>query len=343
MDSYRFVSKSGFNTFVKGLLGAYKRVYGPVKKDGFPAFGPIKDPLDLELHQPPTHISAKGFLFPQKETLLKLNLEKGTHEPVTEAEEQVLVGLHACDIHAVNLLDRVFGYGTPDANYLKRREKTIIIGTECLPDEYCFCSSVDTMKVDSGFDIFAHEIKSGFVLRTATEKGKRLLKRFAKTRKAGKREIEELHEREKEKEASFKTRLDADADSLPLIYSGAYESPVWEKIGEICYGCGSCNLVCPTCYCFDIRDEVSPDLKEAERVRVWDGCLLQDFAKVAGGHNFRKRRSERLRHRFLRKFQYQRDRYGGLFCVGCGRCSRTCLVNINIAEVTNEVIRDSMG
>ncbi len=343
MVSYRFVSKKGFSSFVKGLLGAYKRVFGPVKKDGFPAFGPIKSPADLALDAPPTHISARGFLFPREETLLEFNIKEGTHKPVVEAEDQVLIGLHPCDIHGVNLLDRVFEYGTPDANYLKRREKTIIIGTECMPDDYCFCSSVNTMKVDSGFDVFAHEIKRGYLLRTATDRGRRLLKRFADTRRATGKEIEEMEERERVKEDSFKTRLDADADSLPLIYSGAYDSPVWDRIGAVCYGCGSCNLVCPTCYCFDIKETVSMDLSEGRRVRVWDGCLLEDFAKVAGGHNFRKRRAERLRHRFLRKFQYQRERFGGLFCVGCGRCSRTCLVNINIAGVTNEVIRGSFG
>ncbi len=85
---------------------------------------------------------------------------------------------------------------------------------------------------------------------------------------------------------------------------------------------------------------MSANLTEGERYRVWDGCLLEDFAKVAGGHNLRKTRAERLRHRFNRKFQFQVDKFGGLFCVGCGRCSRTCLVNINIVEVTNEIISE---
>jgi sulfhydrogenase subunit beta (sulfur reductase) len=70
---------------------------------------------------------------------------------------------------------------------------------------------------------------------------------------------------------------------------------------------------------------------------VWDACTLEDFAKVAGGHNFRKTRGERLKHRFNRKFNYLTDRFGSLFCVGCGRCSRTCLVRINISVVTNDL------
>ena len=85
------------------------------------------------------------------------------------------------------------------------------------------------------------------------------------------------------------------------------------------------------------------NLKDGVRARVWDGCTLEDFAKVAGGHNFRKTRAERLRHRFNRKFRYLTDRFGALFCVGCGRCSRTCLVKINIAQTTNELIAEAKG
>lgn len=342
---YRFLSKKGIASFVTGLLKEFK-VYGPVKKDGFPMYGEISSPDELNLLHTPTHLSPKQYLFPPKETLLKFRGTAGygdeqSTEPVTEAHDQVLFGVHSCDIHAIRLLDRVFSYGTPDANYLKRREKTIIIGVDCLPDKYCFCKSVNTMKIDSGFDIFLHDIGSGFLVEIGSEKGKKLLLKHTKTRKAALREIAKIEEVLKKKAELFVTKINAEASSLPLLYSGSHNSHVWEKIGKICYGCGSCNNVCPTCYCFDVRDKVKANLTEGARYRVWDACLLEDFAKVAGGHNFRKTRAERLRHRFNRKFQYQVDRFGGLFCVGCGRCIRTCLVNINIVEVTNELIEES--
>ncbi|HZX36152.1 MAG TPA: 4Fe-4S dicluster domain-containing protein, partial [Thermodesulfobacteriota bacterium] len=46
---------------------------------------------------------------------------------------------------------------------------------------------------------------------------------------------------------------------------------------------------------------------------------------------------------FNRKFRYLADRFKGLFCVGCGRCSRTCLVKINITDVTNEISEERAG
>jgi len=338
---YRFLPKKGIAPFVTGLLKDFK-VYGPVEKDGFPMYGEITSPKDIHLSHAPTHLSPKQFLFPPKETILRFkNGAKPALEPVIEAHNQALFGIHSCDIHAIKLLDRVFSYGPPDVNYLKKRKKTVIIGIDCVPDKHCFCNSVNTMTVDSGFDLFLHDVGKDFIVEIGTKKGEELLRKYVKTKKATVSAIKKITEFKNKKAEMFVTKLNAEASALPLIYSGSYNSPVWEKISKICYGCGSCNLVCPTCYCFDVRDEVKPNLNEGERYRVWDGCMLEDFAKVAGGHNFRKTRAERLRHRFNRKFQYQADKFGGLFCVGCGRCIRTCLVNINIAEVTNEIIEEA--
>lgn len=337
---YRFINEKGLKSLVTGLIKDFK-VYGTVKKCGFPAFDRLKSYEDLELLQTPTHLSAKEFLFPPRETLLRFNIKEKTHEPVVEAEDQVIIGLHPCDIRGIALMDKVFAHGTADVNYLARRQKTIIIGAYCMPDKYCFCKSLGTMDVETGFDIFLHKLKKGFLVRVGTERGEELLTKNTILREAKEAELKELERSKKEREESFTTSLEAASEELPEIYRKSDNSPVWDKIGSICYSCGSCNNVCPTCYCFDVRDEVSANVSDGERVRVWDGCTLEDFAKVAGGHNFRKTRAERLKHRFNRKFRYLTNIFDTLFCVGCGRCSRTCLVNINIAEVTNELIRES--
>ena len=123
---YRFLLKKEIASFVTGLLKEFK-VYGPVKKDGFPMYGEITSPKELNLLHTPTHLSPKQYLFPQRETLLKFkNGDNPSVEPVVEAQDQVLFGVHSCDIHAFRLLGRVFAHGTPDVNYLKKREKTII-------------------------------------------------------------------------------------------------------------------------------------------------------------------------------------------------------------------------
>jgi ferredoxin len=67
-------------------------------------------------------------------------------------------------------------------------------------------------------------------------------------------------------------------------------------------------------------------------MRTWDGCLLEDFAKVSLGagatENFRETRATRYRHRLLRKMAYQNDTLGSPACVGCGRCSISCVPDI---------------
>ena len=123
-----------------------------------------------------------------------------------------------------------------------------------------------------------------------------------------------------------------------MVLASAAKSPVWEKQSEKCYSCGTCNLVCPTCYCFDVLDEMGLSLTEGDRVREWDGCMLEEFAEVAGDENFREDRSQRLRHRMYRKYSYLFTRYDVPFCCGCGRCARQCLVDIDPVGVINELI-----
>jgi len=331
-----FLSKAEFKRLIKGLVTDYA-LYGTVLKDNVPAYAAIDNSKELKLRQRPTHLSPKGFIFPPEERLLTFDIEKETTRAITEAPKQAIIGLAPCDLHAISLMDRVFKATPEDVNYIKRRRNTLLIGSDCTPDAYCFCSSVKTSRAEEGFDLFLHTLKDGYLVKIGTKKGNVVLKKYARTRKAKKSEIAELKKAEEVRVGKIRTRLDATIEELPGLYAASEHDPVWNKIGERCTGCGSCNHVCPTCYCFDIKDEVSPDLKRGARGRHWDACTLEDFAKVAGGRDFRGSRAGRLRHRMRRKFQYPVKEYNSLFCVGCGRCSRTCLVEINIAEVTNDI------
>ncbi|HOX29368.1 MAG TPA: 4Fe-4S dicluster domain-containing protein, partial [bacterium] len=95
--------------------------------------------------------------------------------------------------------------------------------------------------------------------------------------------------------------------------------------------------VCPTCYCFDVEDDVAIDLVNGNRTRLWDSCQLTSFAEVAGGENFREKREARVKHRISRKFLYLNEKFSKPFCVGCGRCNRACTAKINIVEILNEL------
>jgi sulfhydrogenase subunit beta (sulfur reductase) len=112
--------------------------------------------------------------------------------------------------------------------------------------------------------------------------------------KAEKEEIDEYIENRNERARSFITHLDV--SDLPNILELERESEVWEELGKKCLTCGSCSMVCPTCYCFNIYDKVSLDGNSGERFRQWDTCLSKDYTLVAGGHVFRKNRAERVKN-----------------------------------------------
>jgi formate hydrogenlyase subunit 6/NADH:ubiquinone oxidoreductase subunit I len=96
--------------------------------------------------------------------------------------------------------------------------------------------------------------------------------------------------------------------------------------------------VCPTCYCFDVQDEIDLSLATGNRVRTWDGCTIENFATAAGGHNFRAKAADRLRHRMFRKGKYLMERFGLAGCVGCGRCAKACVADIaNPVDIIGEM------
>jgi ferredoxin len=61
--------------------------------------------------------------------------------------------------------------------------------------------------------------------------------------------------------------------------------------------------------------------------------MFSDYSRMAGGHNPRPTKKERLRNRYLHKLAYFDERYGKTLCVGCGRCISKCPASLDITEV----------
>jgi ferredoxin len=194
-----------------------------------------------------------------------------------------------------------------------------------------------TLTADEGYDLHLTDLGPAYAVDVATEAGEQLLSRYGTAGEATDADIRRLNEVLSAKWPRFTYRLDFDAAELPALLSTAYEHPLWGELGERCLACGSCTNVCPTCYCFNVLDEVNMALTTGERLRRWDSCQLDEFARVAGGENFREARSARQRHRFMRKGKYIYDKFGELGCVGCGRCVRTCVANISIVDGFNAI------
>jgi sulfhydrogenase subunit beta (sulfur reductase) len=338
------IDKREWDTFVASVMADY-RVCGPVAKGVQFAFDVIEEPEDLRLDYNTSVLPPKKYLQPQEERLMTFNRAgKTTVETVIEAEPTVILGVHTCDLHALSVLDAAFTQDYPDAHYLRRRNQTLLVGIECLQpcDEHSFCKSMGTLSVSDGYDLHLTDIGEAYAVDVGSDEGAALLEQHANVYPAAEPDMQQLNKVLGAKWPRFPYKLEIDVDELPALMRQSYNSPVWNELSAICLACGQCTLVCPTCYCFNVYDEVELNLEDGERRRRWDSCLLDEFATVAGGENFREHQAARLRHRFMRKGRFLVEKLGELGCVGCGRCARSCLVDISPVNVFNDLNRARM-
>jgi NAD(P)H-flavin reductase/CheY-like chemotaxis protein/formate hydrogenlyase subunit 6/NADH:ubiquinone oxidoreductase subunit I len=323
------ISRENLALLVENLLKETE-VVGVKAKQGKYIYDKISNFYELSLDYDVTVSPPTRYLFPERETLMKFKTgDQPQVESVIKYTPRVIIGVHPYDIKAIELLDEVFMANNPDPNYIVKRENTIIIGIDCLhPAPRSFSPSMETNWTETGFDLLLTDIGNSYIVKIGSGKGVEILTRYTKFRQPTGDEIVRQKKVRSEALGRYKLSLDAPKDRIPKILEESYDDPYWETRSSSCLSCGSCVMVCPTCYCFDVYDDLALNLKEGERFRRWDGCMLVDFAKVASGENFRRDKSSRFRHRMFRKGKYVLEKYGKVGCVGCGRCSTACLADI---------------
>jgi sulfhydrogenase subunit beta (sulfur reductase) len=333
------IDKQAVAPFVTQVMEDY-RVVGPVAKGSKFAFDQIEDPADLQLDYNTSILPPKKYLQLPEERMMTFTRSGGpVLETVVDAQPTVILGVHTCDLHALRVLDQAFSQGYPDAHYLERRKNTLLVGIECLEpcDEHSFCKSMGTLTASSGYDLHLTSLGGSYAVDVGSEAGAALLGKYADVREAAEADMQQLNRALGAKWPRFQYKLTFDVGELSPLMSRAYDSEVWDRLANVCLACGQCTLVCPTCFCFNVYDKIELNLEDGERWRQWDSCQLDEFARVAGGENFRHHQAARLRHRFMRKGRYLMEKYGELGCVGCGRCARSCLVGISPVDVFNDV------
>lgn len=339
---FKIMPKVVVSKWVDHLRSRY-RVVGPQARHGQYVFDEITNAADLALEYPTSVLPPKQFILPPREVLFNFTHRGMQVEANIETTPTVILGVHTCDMHAIRLLDHVHQKGYPDQHYQAHRDNTYLVSIECLKPcmEHSFCKSMGTLTVTEGFDLHLTDLGDDYAVDIGSEKGEALLEGFDAVWGATDDDYIRLNRVLSDKWPRFPYRLEFDVTELPDILNISQKSSYWNELGDRCLACGMCTKVCPTCYCFNVSDEVDLTLENGQRIRTWDSCQVEEFALVAGGHNFRSRRALRQRHRFLRKGKYQYEAFGMIGCVGCGRCAHACLVHITPVDTFNELYRRS--
>jgi len=255
----------------------------------------------------------------------------------------VVVGARACDIYALQLVDRVEIEGEfTDTFYKVRRDKMFIIGADCTDcGETCFCNLLGNKPwPERGFDLAISKVSGGFIIESGSERGKAVLeenKDLLQEPRDG-----QVKSRDEVRDGVLKklTEINKDypeAAGLPEILRENIKNEVWDEIAAKCVECGACTNICPTCYCFLLYD-MPTDGEYFQRISTWDSCQVTGYARMAGMLNPRARLTDRVKHRYYHKYDYLVLSHGAVFCTGCGRCIDACSASIDMRESFRKVV-----
>jgi sulfhydrogenase subunit beta (sulfur reductase) len=315
-------------------------IFVPVREGDFHNFRPLEDETIPNFDFFNTRLSPKSIVYPQSERMFEClndpeNPERGVlKEASKDYTKQAIVGIRPCDAQAFQIVKRNFDNPEyRDPWWVQRFESTVLVGMGCnAPCPTCFCSSVGGGPFGEEFlDVILYDLGDKYLARGLTDRGKEFVSKLQGGAPADEKIMKEAQALEAAALEKVTARLPSDRLGVKAV-TELFNAPFWEEVAFSCINCGTCTFLCPTCWCFDIQDEVS--WKQVDRIRNWDTCMSPLFTLEGSGHNPREKKFQRVRQRFMHKLKYYPDKFkNGVQCSGCGRCVRYCPVNIDIRQV----------
>ncbi len=285
----------------------------------------------------------RNTIVPPKANFL-MNLEKmfdfsrdgGTYElkaPSKEVPKQLIFGIRPCDARAIGIIDMVFKDAYEDKYYLSRRENSTLVGLTCTnPYDSCFCTSLGFGPAEAkDVDLMLTDIDEAFLIEEITEKGQALMAGVDGEAS----QDEESKAAEIKQTAAERVTRKIDTSTISERLPAAFDNEdYWKKVAAKCVSCGICTFLCPTCYCFDINDEMLKG--DGARYRNWDSCSFPIYTKMPA-ENPREAKWRRVRQKVNHKYTFYPMLFDVIACTGCGRCIRQCPVNWDITQVLTGV------
>lgn len=300
-------------------------------------FLPISSPEQVVWQFENTLHPPKQFVLPQTEPIVAIHRNGGGYEvePIYDERRRILFNIRNCDVKGIAFLDRMHTFELTDSCYARRRENMTLISLSCsVPCPLCFCICMDAGPfLKDSYDIQLTDLGERLLAEPGSEKGQALLDGAGNLfRPASNGEMKQRLRLEETARKHFGEETCHFASAMRPISTGRVEEGLWSKMSDWCLECGGCNLICPTCYCFSVKDRKQDGM--LMRCRTWDSCQYAAFTLEASGHNPRPERKDRMKRRFFHKVSaqyYQRD--GAVGCVGCGRCVEVCLGTTDMPAV----------
>jgi len=344
-----FLAEGSLGDFAKGLMRG--TLFGEVIVDDKTFYAKLTpETVDrLAMRVKPPVESVKGLLFPVRECVAVYpSAEAATLPEGGASQAQTVVGVRACELRAMDILDRVLLEGEfPDPFYEARRKATTLVSVDCVePDEYCFCTLVGGKPyAEKSYDINLSPIDGGYLIEVGSDAGKELVLEHAGLFK----EADDAQRAQRDRQREVVTRRLEEANAAfdperPIQEALAEEGAAkkWRELGCMCVECGACSYICPTCHCFLLYDEpVAGEEGQNKRVRAWDSCIMASYAKMAGVGGAKPTPRPRLENRFenrvRHKFDWMFQNLQEIGCVGCGRCIKACAGGSDIREVIHRL------
>lgn len=324
-----------------------EEVYHSVREPG-EVLWDFANPLD-----PP-----KRFVLPQTEPLARIEKTDGSFRvtPLYDERPRVLFNLRNCDAKGLRYLWQMHASDLPDGSFLRRFESFTLVTLSCTrpcPWGFCICCEAGPF-LQEGYDVQLTDLGDVFLAESGSPKGSRAVACGENIFRPA-TEAEKVRRLELEQQAlrSFGPETCHFGSAMRRISTRRVPDELWEAMGPWCLECGGCNLACPTCYCFSVKDR-SEEGRAGDhhgnpgsgpvwtRCRIWDSCQYRAFTLEASGHNPREAKRERIKRRFYHKVSaqyYQKDQ--ALGCVGCGRCILVCMGTTDMPSVVAAIRKGS--
>jgi ferredoxin len=286
----------------------------------------------------------KAEFFPPRDEVWRARRGDGTVQLVEIRDTRrplAVIGARPCEVAALQVLDRVFVEGAhQDTHYADRRENAFIAVVECSsPAATCFCDSMKAgPNIEAGFDLALTELDDDdghrFVARVGSPRALAALNGVASTPVTP----HDISARTTQLDGARSRMVrHLDVDGVAGLLARNLEHPRWADVAERCLSCGNCTLVCPTCFCCDVRDVTDLD-GAIVRQRTWSSCFSVDHSYLHGG-SVRPTTQSRYRQWMTHKLSSWWDQFDTTGCVGCGRCVAWCPVGIDITEEASAIAR----